>query len=96
MTRGGVDELRAQLFAEAQRHGLAQAAQGLVVADGAVWIGNLTGDRLGQAHQRLDDDHASQHLWVVAHALPPEDEAAARAWIKPLLKKLKAGRAASL
>lgn len=96
MTRGGVAQLREQLFAEAQRHGLAQASKVLVVADGALWIWNLTADRFGQAEQRLDYYHASQHLWAVAHALHPEDEAAARVWIKPLLKKLKAGRAGSL
>lgn len=96
MTRGGVDDLREQLFAEAQRHGLAQAAKVLVVADGAVWIWNLTGDRFPQAQQRLDYYHASQHLWAVAHALHPEDEAAARVWIAPLLKKLKNGRAVAL
>ncbi len=92
MTRGGVDDLREQLFAEAQRHGLAQAAKVLVIADGAVWIWNLAGDRFAQAQQRLDYYHASQHLWAVAHALHPQDEAAARTWIKPLLKKLKNGR----
>jgi hypothetical protein len=96
MTRGGVECLREQLFAEAQRHGLAQADKVLVVADGAVWIWNLAGDRFGQAHQRLDYYHASQHLWAVAHALYPQDQTAARAWIKPLLKKLKSGRTASL
>lgn len=96
MTRGGIDELREQLFAEAQRHGLAQADKVLVIADGALWIWNLTGDRFAQAQQRLDYYHASQHLWAVAHALHPEDEAAARTWIKPLLKKLKQGRALSL
>ena len=96
MTRGGVEDLRDQLFAEAQRHGLAQTDKVLVIADGALWIWNLTGDRFGQAHQRLDYYHASQHLWAVAHALHPADERAARTWIKPLLKKLKAGRAASL
>jgi hypothetical protein len=96
MTRGGVDDLREQLFAEAQRHGLAQADKVLVIADGALWIWNLTDDRFAQAQQRLDYYHASQHLWAVAHALYPEDEAVARAWIKPLIKKLKAGRTASL
>lgn len=96
MTRGGVDELRDQLFAEAQRHGLAQADKVLVIADGAVWIWNLTKDRFGQAQQRLDYYHASQHLWAVAHALHPEDEAAARAWIKPLIQKLKKGQALAL
>jgi hypothetical protein len=96
MTRAGVDGLREQLFAEAQRHGLAHAAKVLVVADGAVWIWNLTGDRFPQAHERLDYYHASQHLWAVAHALHPEDEAAARDWVQPLLKKLKSGRAPAL
>lgn len=96
MTREGVDGLREQLFAEAQRQGLAQAAKVLVVADGALWIWNLTGDRFGQAQQRLDYYHASQHLWAVAHALHPENDPAAHAWIKPLLKKLKGGRAVSV
>lgn len=96
MTRGGVEDLRAQLFAEAQRHGLAQAAKVLVVADGAVWIWNLAGARFGQAQQRLDYYHASQHLWAVAHALHPEAAAAAKAWIAPRLKKLKSGRAGAL
>jgi hypothetical protein len=92
MTRGGVDDLRDQIFAEAQRHGLAQAAKVLVVADGAAWIWNLAGDRFAQAEQRLDYYHASQHLWAVAHALHPEDDAAAKTWMKPLLQKLKQGR----
>jgi hypothetical protein len=96
MTRGGVDDLREQLFAEAQRQGLAQAAKVLVIADGAVWIWNLAGDRFAHAHQRLDYYHASQHLWAVAHALHPQEEAAARAWIQPLLQKLKQGRVAPL
>ncbi|MCU0784012.1 MAG: ISKra4 family transposase [Verrucomicrobia bacterium] len=96
MTRSGVAGLREQLFAEAQRHGLAQAAKVLVVADGAVWIWNLPGDRFAQAQQRLDYYHASQHLWAVAHALHPEAEVAARAWVQPLLKKLKGGRVTAL
>lgn len=96
MTRQGVDALRDQLFAEAQRHGLAQATKVLVVADGAIWIWNLTADRFTQAQQRLDYYHASQHLWAVAHALHPEDQAQARVWIQPLLRKLKGGQAPAL
>jgi hypothetical protein len=96
MTRAGVDGLRGQLFAEAQRHGLAHAAKVLVVADGALWIWNLSRDRFPQAHERLDYYHASQHLWAVAHALHPDEETAARNWVDPLLKKLKRGRAPAL
>ena len=92
MTRGGVDALREQLFAECLRQGMGKAAEVLVIADGAIWIWNLAQDRFAQATQRLDFYHASQHLWAVAHALHAEDESAARQWIEPLLKKLKAGR----
>jgi len=91
MTRGGVDALREQLFAECLRHGLGQATEVLVVADGALWIWNLVADRFAGATQRLDFYHASQHLWAVAHALHPEDARAAHQWIEPLLKKLKRG-----
>jgi len=78
MTRGGIDALKQQLWAEAMRHGLGQAKDVLVVADAAVWIWNLTEDRFAGARQRLDP-------W---HALHPQDEAAAAAWIKPLKDKL--------
>jgi len=93
MTRGGIDALRDQLFAECLRHGAGQAAEILVVADGAIWIWNLVSDRFRTANQRLDFYHASQHLWAVAHALHPDDAQAAHQWVHPLLKKLKAGRA---
>jgi hypothetical protein len=88
MTRGGIDALKQQLWAEAMRHGLGQAKEVLVIADGAVWIWNLVEDRFAGARQRLDPWHALQHLWAVAHALHPEDQAAAAKWIKPLQTKL--------
>jgi hypothetical protein len=91
MTRGGVEALREQLWAEAMRHGLGKARDVLIVADGAVWIWKLAADRFPEARQRLDYYHASEHLWTVARAMHPEDEAAARAWVAPLLEKLKAG-----
>jgi len=96
MTRGGIDALKQQLWAEAMRHGLAQAQDVLAIADAAVWIWNLTGDRFAGARQRLDPWHALQHLWAVAHALHPEDEAAAAAWIKPLKDKLLESQAAEV
>ena len=89
--REGVDGLKAQLWAEAMRHGLGRANQVLIVADGAVWIWNLAGDRFPGARQRVDFYHVSQHLWAVAHTLHPDDAAAARAWVEPLLAK--SGRA---
>jgi hypothetical protein len=96
MTRGGVDRLRTLLWAEAMRRGLGQAAQVLVVADGAVWIWNLVADRFGDAHQLLDYYHASQHLWAVAAALHGEGTPAARRWVEPLLEQLRGGHAAKV
>lgn len=96
MTRGGIDALKQQLWAEAMRQGLSQAQEVLIIADGAVWIWNLVADRFAGARQRLDPWHALQHLWAVAHALHPEDEAAAAKWIKPLKDKLFEGQAAEV
>jgi hypothetical protein len=90
MTRGGTDALKEQLWAEAMRHGLGRANEVLIVADGAAWIWNLAGDRFAGARQRVDFYHVSQHLWAVAHVLHPDDEAAAQAWVQPMLDKLKA------
>lgn len=89
MTRAGTDALKEQLWAEAMRHGLSRANQVLIVADGAAWIWNLAGDRFAGARQRVDFYHVSQHLWAVAHAVHPDDEAAAKAWVEPMLEKLK-------
>jgi hypothetical protein len=74
------------------RHGLAQATRVLVIADGAVWIWNLVTDRFERAEQRLDLFHGKEHLWAVARALHPEDETAAAAWVRPLLRDLEPDR----
>jgi len=96
MTRGGIEVLKQQLWAEAMRHGLDRAKDVLVIADGAVWIWNLVEDRFAGTRQRLDPWHALQHLWAVAHALHPEDAEAAAAWIKPLKEKLLDSQAAEV
>jgi len=76
---------------EARRRGLATAQDVFVVADGGVWIWKVQQDRFGQATGMLDFYHASEHLWAVARSLYPTDEAAARAWVEPLLSRLKHG-----
>src|ERR1041385_6207052 len=88
LTRGGLDALKSQLWAEAMRHGLAKATRILVIADGAVWIWNLVEDRFEKAVQRLDLFHGTEHLWTVARLRHPDDEAAAKQWVAPLLKDL--------
>ena len=84
-------EFGRRVQAEARRRGLGQVNQVYVVADGGVWIWNIVADRLAEATGVLDFYHASQHLWAVAHTLHPEDAAAARAWVEPLLHQLRHG-----
>lgn len=90
-TRQGIDELCAQLQAEAMRRGLGRARRVLVIADGAVWIWNLVAQRFPEAAQRLDLFHAGQHLWAAAEALHGPGEPA-RQWVQPLLEQLQEGR----
>ena len=85
-------ELGRRLHGEALRGGLGRARDVLAVADGAPWIGNVVEDRWGQAHQRLDFCHASQHLWALGEALYPQAETARRAWGENRLHRLRQGQ----
>jgi len=89
--QGDPQEFGRRVQAEARRRGLASAQNVFVVADGGVWIWKIQQDRFSQAKGMLDFYHASEHLWAVARSLHPGDEAAAQAWVEPLLKRLKHG-----
>lgn len=58
--RGGPEEFGRQLYAEALRRGLHEAGRLFVVADGGVWIWNLTAEHFPQAEGVLDFYHAVQ------------------------------------
>jgi hypothetical protein len=88
-TRAGIDALRAQLYAEALRRGLGQAAGALVIGDGAVWIWRLADDRFKAARQRLDFYHAVEHLAAAGRALFGADKTKLQAWLRPLVRQLK-------
>lgn len=88
-TRLGVEALLRQLYFEAQRCGLGQAQDVLVIADGAVWIWNAVQDRFPQARPRLDLFHADEHLWAVANELYGKGTPEASAWVEPVLQQLR-------
>lgn len=92
-TRGGLEEFRAQLHAEALRHGLGQAGRVLVMGDGAAWIWNLAKDRFQGAAQRVDLYHVKEHLWAVARELRPNDPGGAELWVRRMKQRLKRGQA---
>ena len=78
-----------QLHHEAMKRGLALADFVLVIADGAVWIWKAAKERYPEAIQRLDLFHANAYLWSVANQIHGANTAAARQWVKPLLKQIK-------
>ncbi len=88
---GEPEQLGRRVHAEALRRGLNQVEKVYVVADGAAWIWNVSADRLSPTLELVDIYHATQHLWVVAHELYGEDQAAARKWVTPLIESLKHG-----
>ena len=85
----GIEELSSQLHREAVACGLGEAKEVLIIADGALWIWNIAKDRFPMARQRLDLYHAEEHLWAVAHELHGKGTPEARAWVEPLLKRLR-------
>lgn len=95
-TRGGIEPLIQRLHAEARRRGLGRAQRVLVVADGALWIWNAVQDRFQEAVQRLDLWHANSYLWAVANELHGTGTRAARAWVKPLLQKIRQDKTAAV
>lgn len=70
----------AEVQAQARRRGLARAQRVLIVTAGAVWLWKMAQDRLAEATLELDFQHASQHLWSLAHELFGEGTAEAAAW----------------
>lgn len=96
MTRGGLEELEKQLWAEAVRRGVLEADLVLVVADGAAWIWNLVGQRFKGAREVLDFYHAAQHLWAVANTVFGAGTIQAKQWVEPLITQLKEGQGAEI
>lgn len=84
-TRKGLEALRLQVYAEALRRGLLQAAHVLVLADGAIWIWDLATDRFKGATQRVDLHHVQEHLWTLAADLHGKGTEAASEWVAPYL-----------
>lgn len=64
-----------------QAHG-PQAAEVIVLADGAHWIWNLVDDLLPHAVQILDFSHVKHYLWEAAKLIYGADSAFVRPWVK--------------
>jgi hypothetical protein len=83
-----------RIYTEAWERGWSCAQKKVVLGDGAPWIWNIADQQFAGAIQIVDIWHARQHLWDVAAKLFPSDDLERKHWVKKLIKKLNAGRAA--
>ena len=72
--------------------GLERAKRVVILGDGAAWIWALAEFHFPGAIQIVDWYHASERLWIVAHAAFGEGKPKARAWGKVSERLLRAGR----
>lgn len=90
-------EFARKVWQEGQRRGLEQAAEIVVLGDGAVWILSLVGAILaalpGRVTQILDIRHAEEHLWTVARTCLGDQTLAG---IQGPLEDLRQGRVTAL
>jgi hypothetical protein len=80
------------LWLEAQRRGVEQAEQVVVIGDGAHWIWRLADEHFPDAIQILDWYHASAYIWNAAHAIYGENSDIGNLWAKRRLDQLWEGK----
>jgi hypothetical protein len=87
-----VETFGRQLWLEAQRRGLAQAQQVIVIGDGAHWLWKMAEEHFPKATQILDWYHAATYVWKAAHTLYGEGSDLAKHWAKQHLDLLWNGK----
>jgi hypothetical protein len=85
------EEFGHRLYTEAWERGWSRAMKKVIIGDGAEWIWNIAEQHFPSAIQIVDLYHARQHLWELAHALYPSDEAKQKRWIRRQQSKLDDG-----
>lgn len=78
---GDAEQFRPLFMAAYQQAHGAQAAEVIVLADGAHWIWNLAEEVIPHATQILDFSHAKQYLWEAAKLLYGDGSAFVRPWV---------------
>jgi hypothetical protein len=85
----------ARVLREANRRGFTEAARGVVLGDGSLWIWNTAAELFPQAPEILDRFHAKEHLSQVGKAIYG-DSPEAKPWIERRSDELDEGRLRSL
>jgi hypothetical protein len=79
---GGPELFGQQVWAEAAARRWSQAADTVVLGDGAAWIWNLAREHFYDSVQIVDWYHAKQHLCQAANLIHGEGTPAANHWVK--------------
>jgi hypothetical protein len=79
---GGPVVFGQQLWAEAYARRWSQAADSVVLGDGAPWIWNLASEHCYDSRQGVDWYHAKEHLALAANLIHGEGTPAAHQWLK--------------
>lgn len=86
------EEFGKRIYLEAWKRGWSRAEKKVVLGDGAEWIWNLAELHFSGAIQIVDLYHARQHLWELARALYPNDQAHQKRWMMCQQSRLDKGR----
>jgi hypothetical protein len=78
---GGPERFGQQLWAEAQARHWTQAADTIVLGDGAPWVWNAAREHFFDSRQAVDWYHAKQHLYQAATLVAGEGTPAAKVWL---------------
>jgi hypothetical protein len=91
-TMGPSDAFGLLARAEAERRGIRQAAQTILINDGGPWIGTQHDEHFFRCPMIIDWYHAAEHLHDVARAVHGQDEAKRQALAERLKNHLWRGR----
>jgi hypothetical protein len=80
----------ARAYAAAAQRGVEQAAEVVVIGDGAEWIWNLAALHYPQATEIVDYWHACEHIWELRKVLYPAESEAGDRWAHEHFRRLQA------
>jgi hypothetical protein len=89
-------EFGRRIYTEAWERGWSRAEKKVIIGDGAEWIWNIADQHFPGAIQIVDIYHARQHLWELARAMYPNEDARQKRWIMRQQAKLDAGQTEKL
>ncbi len=86
------EEFGKRIYLEAWKRGWSRALKKVLIGDGAEWIWKIADQYFPGAIQIVDLYHARQHIWEMARAIYPNEEAKQKRWVMRQQDKLDQGQ----